>query len=535
MNTFRLFLLSPSGVVLLRWTALLVFAWVVNGLLRWSHPRWRLILWRSVLVIGCLLPLGMLFPSWSFQIPIKTRFPNTAILSAVSPSDAVPTPWYEVVPAAAKLARAVGLRSSTVNHWAGRLLKESSITRILLLIWGLGGTVGAIRLLRIHLRLAGLRKNAVNPSIDLLAKAGEIQNRLGVRRSVAILVSEEVTSPFVCGLWHPTMLLPEVLLRTLQPAEIPALLSHEMAHLRSHDLAWCVGWRWMKTLVWFHPLVWTIPAAHNLACEQEADRLASNQWDSRSSYTQLLAQLALRVFALSSVETALTLNGGSQIAQRLTFLGRKDLRSWRRLNSVTGVGLVAALTLVAAGWGFSSAKAADAAATVQSGDLSSPSAQGNKVVAEKQAATVELKHYENTEWHFAMDIPKSWNVFPPVSSNSPYEVIRFESRENGMHNLIIIFRNPSDPGESREKVAEKTQQVLARGGFGNFVIGQTTIDSKVAATLDFDKTKDNATWSCREYFLAKGTLGYVLGLGSDHRAEMIDLDDRIAKTFRILE
>ena len=82
-----------------------------------------------------------------------------------------------------------------------------------------------------------------------------------------------------------------------------ALLSHEMAHLRQHDLVWCVAWRWMKAVCWFHPLVWKIPAAHNLACEQEADRIASGQLADQDSYSQLLARLALRVLALPAVET----------------------------------------------------------------------------------------------------------------------------------------------------------------------------------------------------------------------------------------
>jgi hypothetical protein len=104
-----------------------------------------------------------------------------------------------------------------------------------------------------------------------------------------------------------------------------------------------------------------------------------------------------------------------------------------------------------------------------------------------------MKHYENAEWHFAMDIPKSWNAFPPVPSNSPYEVIRFESNEDGRH-LVIVFRNPYDPKEDPTEWSERVQQVLARGGFGNFVSGKTTIGTRPVMTLDFDKTKGQETW-----------------------------------------
>ena len=134
---------------------------------------------------------------------------------------------------------------------------------------------------------------------------------------------------------------------------MPALLSHEIAHLRQHDLFWCVAWRWMKAVWWFHPLVWRVPAAHNLACEQEADRVASGQLAEPDSYSALLARLALRVLALPAVETKLTLNGSSQIARRLNHLEQKGIGAWSWRHSAAGIGLVGVLFLMTAGCEFS--------------------------------------------------------------------------------------------------------------------------------------------------------------------------------------
>jgi len=152
-----------------------------------------------------------------------------------------------------------------------------------------------------------------------------------------------------------------------------------------------------------------------------------------------------------------------------------------------------------------------------------------------QVNNPEMKHYESSQWHFAIDIPKSWNEFPTVPSNSPYEVVRFDSKEDGTHGLIV-FRNPIDPKKSPTEWVEGVKPVLARGGFGNFVIGKMTIGSSAALTLDFDKPgPPGKSWSVREYFIADGTFGYVLGLGTTDRPKMIDLYDRMAKSFRILE
>lgn len=58
------------------------------------------------------------------------------------------------------------------------------------------------------------------------------------------------------------------------------------------------------------------------------------------------------------------------------------------------------------------------------------------------------------------------------------------------------------------------------------------IGGKRVVTLDFDRsTPDGGVWSCRHYFIADGTLLYVLGFGTTRRDAMLDLFDRVAKTF----
>jgi len=165
--------------------------------------------------------------------------------------------------------------------------------------------------------------------------------------------------------------------------------------------------------------------------------------------------------------------------------------------------------------------------------------------------TPDMKHYKNSEWNFALDIPKRWNSFPPVSTNSPYEVTRFASREDGTH-LLIIFREPHDPKQTLKEVADRVEkQVLASKGFGNFATAETTIRSRAALMLDFDKPHADANlplllrgdqyvvqpsyrWSCRHYFVTEDTLRYTLGFGTTNKAAMFDLYDRMAKSFEIL-
>jgi hypothetical protein len=144
--------------------------------------------------------------------------------------------------------------------------------------------------------------------------------------------------------------------------------------------------------------------------------------------------------------------------------------------------------------------------------------------------TTDMKPYRSSEWNFALKIPKRWHSMPPQCSNSPNEVMRFASKEDGTH-ILIVFREVQDSTQDLQQVSEAVQKVLASHGFGNFVPGKTGIGSKAALTLDFDKPKDSGTWSCRHYFVAEDTLRYTLGFGTTNKAEMFELYDRMAKSF----
>ena len=347
-------LASPGFGILFKWTVLLTLGWAAHGLLRHWHARWRVILWRGIFCLGLLLPLlqWMEFPGVKIRIrSVLVSARDTTIIvgpnETVSPTQATTLAAPQAQPRAEE---PVSMHASSLPL----LTPPNNLgwTAFMIAIWASGCLCGAARLFRLQAQLAGLRKAAHQPSTGLLKLATQIQNRLNLQREIGVRISDAVASPFVCGVLKPTIILPQALTQQLSAGELSALLSHELAHLRQHDLVWCVAWRWMKAVCWFHPLVWKAPAAHNLACEQEADRLASLQLPDQDSYAQLLARLALRVLALPPVETKLTLNGSSQIAQRLRHLGQKGMRAWNWRYAVAAFSLVGLLFIATAGCGF---------------------------------------------------------------------------------------------------------------------------------------------------------------------------------------
>lgn len=117
-------------------------------------------------------------------------------------------------------------------------------------------------------------ESAVVPVLSRIWAAGVIimalyalVSTLGLRRRLAtatrldagIRQSEWVPSPFVLGLFRPTIYLPYA----IQEADLPHVLAHERAHIRRGDPWWKALGFALLAVYWFHPLVW---AAYALAC-----------------------------------------------------------------------------------------------------------------------------------------------------------------------------------------------------------------------------------------------------------------------------
>jgi beta-lactamase regulating signal transducer with metallopeptidase domain len=353
-------LLSLVPVLLLRWTVLLALGWSVHWLLRYRDARWRLILWRCLLCFGLVLPVAHWLSIPVVKIPIgeiaslSTEAPDTLLERATASQLQGGKPVLQPAEKPVEVNAPLRSASPALTRIASAPV---SWTMALVMVWALGVSLGSIRLIWFWVSLFRLKNGASTASPAIQKFGREIQFQLGVRRAVRIQISDSIQSPFVCGLWKPNVMLPRSLAEHLSAGEAAALLGHEIAHLRRHDLFWCMGWRWLTVIGWFHPLVWKIPAAHSLACEEEADRVASGEVANRDSYAQLLAQLALRVLALPAVETRLTVNGSSQIARRLQHLERPGAGMWNWRHTLAGFGVAGVLLLIAGGWEFAKVKA----------------------------------------------------------------------------------------------------------------------------------------------------------------------------------
>ncbi len=100
-------------------------------------------------------------------------------------------------------------------------------------------------------------------------------------------------SPFLTGILHPRIVLPQRMTRDDFAEDLPAIFAHEIAHIRSHDLLWMLLIRLEGALLWFHPLMWRISTTHMAACEEACDALAAGFVGNTEAYAETLSRVAL--------------------------------------------------------------------------------------------------------------------------------------------------------------------------------------------------------------------------------------------------
>jgi uncharacterized protein (TIGR03435 family) len=90
---------------------------------------------------------------------------------------------------------------------------------------------------------------------------------------VPVLSSPSIFEPGVFGVFRPVLLLPAGIKERLAPAELQAILAHELCHVRRRDNLWAVMHMIVEAVFWFHPLVWWLGTRlvdeRERACDEE--------------------------------------------------------------------------------------------------------------------------------------------------------------------------------------------------------------------------------------------------------------------------
>ncbi len=214
--------------------------------------NWHYYIWLAVLIV-MILPIRFTIPTTvstnnTIHVPEHNHTTQSILNTATNYDTIIPindnvelqTPVQED-----------NLLTNLISNW----------TSILITIWILGFIVilcvyaiGYLRLLhRIH-------KNSY------LTSCPEI--RRYTTKNIRVRVCKNFNSPFIIGIFQPTLILPDTELSTLQ---LDNIILHEATHLKRNDVLYKWFTAFVKALHWFNPAVYYISKQITTECEISCD------------------------------------------------------------------------------------------------------------------------------------------------------------------------------------------------------------------------------------------------------------------------
>lgn len=159
-------------------------------------------------------------------------------------------------------------------------------------VWLAGVSLLLVRtgggLWRVHrLHEAGLAA----PASRWQEAAARLASRLGLVNAVRVVESRLVGTPTVVGWMRPIVLLPVAALANLTPAQVEAILAHELAHIRRHDYLVNLLQSLGETVLFYHPAVWWVSGRIRAERENCCDDVALVVSGDRVGYASALAAL----------------------------------------------------------------------------------------------------------------------------------------------------------------------------------------------------------------------------------------------------
>jgi beta-lactamase regulating signal transducer with metallopeptidase domain/HEAT repeat protein len=335
-------------VLLIKATLILIAALGITLAMQRASAGARHLVWLVTLGALVLIPaltawgplrleiLPAQAPAVAAEVPAPEARPSVAAAPVVSDAP----PMAQPSPAATVASESTG--------GALAALRGASVWSILLATWG----VVALGILLLLGWSALTVRRLVQRSVPLDDPSWrdplyEVSDRLGLPDAPRLLLSHDAKMPFACGLLQPTIVLPAECETWSQDRRLAVLL-HELAHVRRHDLVGHTLGRLVCAVYWFHPLVWT--AARQLRSESEraCDDLALACGTRATDYAEHLLDIVTSVRREGTPMVALAMARRKEFEGRMLAILDPELRhsTPSRRQSATLIGTLAMISVL---------------------------------------------------------------------------------------------------------------------------------------------------------------------------------------------
>ena len=324
-----------AGLTLLHfiWQGTLIGAatMVLLQVLRRRSPQARYTISCAALVLMLAAPAGTAI---TLVGPTAISLPAPLAITARSSGTTTPTVAFGSPPESALGSTADGNRAQT------------SWLTIIVGIWMIGVSVLLARVVAAWWSVRRLhRATFVSAPSQFIAQAERLSLRLGLHRALRVVDSIDVDTPTVVGWLKPAILLPIAAMANLTPAQVEAILAHEIAHVRRHDVLVNLLQIAAETALFYHPAVWWVSSQIRTEREHCCDEIATSVCDDAITYAEALVELER--WRTNTAALALTATGRPLLVRVRRILGLPSEDAPRASALITLAGIVAIIVCLA--------------------------------------------------------------------------------------------------------------------------------------------------------------------------------------------
>lgn len=277
------------------------------------HRIWTLSMIGTLVYPGLALLLPNFGPQWPAQVTIEADLtPNEGTIEQLTPKenspragigetrfDGGPPVAEQSLPATTDLNRQA---HSTSLHSGDATIRERQLPArfALVVLWLVGLAVSVFAMVKSQRSATALVHRAIPiTNRKTLGLAEQLRHAAGVPVAVPILLSSETTVPLTFGCLCPVIVLPSGY-GQWTTERCRAVLSHELAHIRRHDLLFQQVAQCASVLYWYHPLVWFAGYRMRLEREFACDDAVLHLGESPQDYARHLLEVASSVWGKPS-------------------------------------------------------------------------------------------------------------------------------------------------------------------------------------------------------------------------------------------
>ena len=166
-------------------------------------------------------------------------------------------------------------------------------------------------------------------------KNGEViscpETRAYTDRKINVRVWENVASPFITGIFRPTLILPKT---ELSEEQLHNILRHEMTHFKRHDILYKWFAEFVKCVHWFNPTSWYVSKQIAAECEISCDMAVTKNMTGSEEMSYVSTILSLLPTGKSKQLPLTTQMASSKKILKRRFIMIKNKKTTSRFMSV---------------------------------------------------------------------------------------------------------------------------------------------------------------------------------------------------------